>query len=110
MELKLPYGPATKMVNLLVKAMYFHGQISLISLPKWYNVPFDSYTLVPLIKIIDQLLPEHLFAIPMNQQMTMNYVLCEEQYRNLQQAIRALCAGAGRTPLDYELWAWDSRH
>lgn len=110
LHVKLPYGPATKMVNLLIKAMYLHGQIALRQLPRWYNVPFDSFTLVPLIQIIDQLLPDRPFAIPMNHQMTMNYVLCEEQYRDLQNAVRKLCKGTGRTPLDYEIWAWDSRH
>ena len=107
---KLPYGPTTKMVNLLVKALFLNDQLELPQLPEWYNVPFDSFTLVSLIDNIDELLPDHLFAIPMNQQMTMNYVIHEGQYRDLKQAVRTLCVGAGRTPLDYELWAWDSRH
>jgi hypothetical protein len=107
---KLPDGPATKMINLLVKTMFLNGQLDLPRLPTWYNVPFDSFTLIPLIEIIDELLPQHLFAIPMNQQMTMNYIIHEAQYHDLQRAIRTLCTGTDRTPLDYELWAWDSRH
>ncbi len=107
---KLPYGPATKMINLLVKTMFLNDQLDLPKLPTWYNVPFNSFTLIPLIEIIDELLPHHLFAIPMNRQMTMNYVIHEAQYQDLQYAVRALCTAADRTPLDYELWAWDSRH
>lgn len=110
LQRKLPYGPATKMINLLVKTMFLNDKLLLPDLPKWYNVPFDSFTLVPLVLIIDDLLPDHPYAVPMNKQMTMNYVIQEGQYRDLQQAIRTLCRGTGRSPLDYELWAWDSRH
>ena len=110
MNSKLPYGPATKMINLLIKTMFLTDQIELRSLPQWYNVPFDSFTLVPLISIIDELLSGYSFGIPMNRYMTMNYVICEEQYHHLQQAVRVLCVGTTRTPLDYELWAWDSQH
>lgn len=110
MGVKLPYGPATKMINLLAKSIFLNNQLVLLSLPIWYNVPLDSFTLIPLIHIIDELLAKHPFAIPMNQQMTMKYVIHAGQYQDLQQAIRTLCSGTGKTPLDYELWAWDSRH
>lgn len=110
MKSKLLYGPATKILNLLTKTMFLNDQIAHPSLPRWYNVPFDSFTLVPLMSIIDDLLSDHPFGIPMNRYMTMNYVICAEQYGLLQQAIRVLCGGTNRTPLDYELWAWDSQH
>jgi|GEM_PF-2152495 len=107
---KMEYGPATKIINLLVKMMFLYQDLHLPSLPTWYNVPFDSYTLQPLKEIINDLLSEAPFGMPMNGQMTMNYVVCAEQYDQIQGAIRELCGGTRKTPLDFELWAWNSRH
>ena len=108
--IKLPYGPATKMINLLVKLMHLNNDITLPTLPHFSNVPFDSFTLVPLINIIDELLQDRPYGIAMNQQMTMNYVTSQSLYAELQEAVRTLCARVHKTPLDYELWAWDRRH
>jgi len=109
-QAKIGYGPATKMINLLVKAMFLNGALRLLSFATWYNIPFDSFTLRPLVELIDDLLPNLDFTIPMHGQMTMNYVICEEQYHQLQLAVCTLCDGTGKTPFDYELLAWDSRH
>ena len=52
---KLVYGPASKIVNLLIKAMQESNQYKVDSIIRLQHVPWDSYTLRPLRNIINVL-------------------------------------------------------
>lgn len=107
---KIGYGPCSKMVNLFIKAIYRQGIVNNQRIEKFFHVPLDSFSILPLRNIIDELNENELFGIPITTTATMNFVVNRQLYDEFQRVIKLLCRRAGITPYQYEIWAWDKHH
>ena len=112
---RLDFGRAAKLVNLIARDIAesvnpdtgkFH--VSNRKVQKFLHVPFDSFSLRPLRKIIHDLAGDEIPPIPSNA--TMKYVETKKQYIALQKAVRKLCRKAKTDPIMYENWSWRRTH
>ncbi len=112
---RLDFGRAAKLVNLLARDIAesinpdtrkFY--VSNRKVKKFLHVPFDSFSLRPLRKIIHHLADDKILPIPSNA--TMKYVGTKRQYIALQKAVRKLCKKAKKAPILYEHWSWARTH
>jgi hypothetical protein len=105
----ISYGPASKLVNLLIKLIQETKKYSLKKIFKFQHIPFDSFTLRPLGLIINDL-TSVAFNINIPKGASMNYIMFPEQYKILQIAISNLSKKAKINPIIYEYWCWNDKH
>jgi hypothetical protein len=111
----IDFGRAAKLVNLFVRDIWesidpVTGKFYVKNrkVQKFLHVPFDSFSLRPLRKIIQDLTSEKIENIPSNA--SMKYVESRKQYMILQEAVRQLCKKAKTDPIIYEYWSWNRTH
>ncbi|MBS1759389.1 MAG: hypothetical protein JST23_04620 [Bacteroidetes bacterium] len=108
---KLVYGPASKIVNLLIKTIQESSQFKVDSIIRFQHVPWDSYTLRPLRKIINELADtDYYINIPTTA--AMSFVNSTELYDILEKAIFNLYDRLpGQPPTIYfDYFAWNDNH
>jgi hypothetical protein len=108
-NLRIGFGPASKMVNLLVKTIQQYENERIKGLESYMHVPFDLYTLAPMRLIINDLADVR-YNIPIRPTSTMNFVVNEELYQVLQGAVRKLSEQANREPIIFDYMCWNSQH
>ena len=108
-NLRIGFGPASKMLNLLIKSIQQYKSDQIKGLEEFMHVPFDLYTLAPLRLIINGLTDVH-YNIPISQYSTMKFVVNEELYQVLQYAIRRLSIQAKRNPIIFDYMCWNNQH
>lgn len=106
---RIGFGPASKMVNLLVKTIQQRKTERIEGLEKFMHVPFDLFTLTPLRFIVNELV-EVRYNIPIPTTSTMKFVVNEELYKVLQTAVRNLSTQANCDPIIYEYMCFDNQH
>ena len=108
---KLVYGPASKIVNLLIKAIQESNRFKVNSIVPFQHVPWDSYTLRPLRNIINDLANTN-YHINIPTSAAMSFVNTTELYNILQKAIFNLYSRlAGQPPTIYfDYFAWNDNH
>lgn len=106
---KMGFGPASKLVNLLMKSIQESEDYRIVRLDRFLHVPFDKFTLIPLRIIINEIsgVP---YKINIPQNATMGFVINEELYNALLGAVRLLSKEAGTLPIIYEYWGWNRTH
>lgn len=106
---RIIFGPASKMVNLLIKKINESNYLNNEKILPFFNVPFDEYTLKPLINIINNLTNiRYRIDIPKNP--TMKYISTPELYWIAQNAVFKLCKEAKINPILYDYWCWNEKH
>ena len=106
---RIIFGPASKMVNLLIKMLNESRHLTNEKIIPFFHVPFDEYTLKPLINIINHLTNvEYRIDIPKNP--TMKYISTPELYWITQNAVFNLCGKARINPILYDYWCWNEKH
>ena len=106
---RIIFGPASKMVNLLIKMINESNLLRNPEIIKFMNVPFDKYTLKPLIDIINNLTDiKYKVDIPKNP--TMKFINSPNLYLIIQKAIFKLCNKANIYPIIFDYWCWNEKH
>lgn len=108
---KLVYGPASKIVNLLIKAVQESEEYRIGHIVKFQHVPWDSYTLRPLSNIINELSDRN-YRINIARTAAMSFVATPDLYDALQMAISNLYL---RLPIEpppiyFDYFAWNDNH
>lgn len=108
---KLIYGPASKIVNLLIKAIQETDQFKIKTIIPFQHVPWDSYTLRPLRNIINELTTTN-YRINIPTSAAMSFVNTPELYDALQKAIFKLYRMIeGQPPtICFDYFAWNNNH
>lgn len=108
---KLVYGPASKIVNLLIKTIQESSIFRIESIIPFQHIPWDSYTLRPLRNIIDEL-SNSKFRINIPTSATMSYVTTYELYDILQKSIFSLYHKIPKNPpaIYFDYFAWNDNH
>lgn len=108
---KLIYGPASKIINLLIKAIQESNQLKVDSITNFQHVPWDSYTLRPLRKIINDLTNKD-YKINIPTTAAMSFVNSPELYEILENVISSLYDRLpGKPPtICYDYFAWNDTH
>lgn len=96
-------GIAMKIVNLLLKHMTFSGHCKNERPVAFLHVPWDSFTLSPLLGIWSGYPP--LPDLP-----SQGFVKNHEMYQQLHALITDVTREAGVPRILYEIWAWDAAH
>jgi hypothetical protein len=108
-ENRIIFGPASKMVNLLIKTLNESTLISNKRIMSFMHIPFDEYTLKPLTKIINQMTSvKYRIDIPNNP--TMKFISTPELYWIMQNALLKLCRKSNIHPILYDYWCWNEKH
>lgn len=102
---KIPYGPALKMLNLLIKVMHETGYIKK-SKSKYFHVPLDSYVIVPLRQIINEI-SECDYAIVIPNTAAMSFILNEEIYDIIQKALKVIASKGRVDPILIDYYCWN---
>jgi hypothetical protein len=108
---KLIYGPASKIVNLLIKAIQESEQFKVKTIIPFQHIPWDSYTLRPLRNIINELTTTY-YHINIPTSASMSFVNSTELYDTLQKAIFKLYSMIeGQPPtICFDYFAWNDNH
>ena len=107
---KLGYGPSIKMINLLIKTIMEEENYYKPKLIPFLHVPFDQYSLTPLINIINDLTGIN-YRINILKSVTMQFVNTKELYEILLKAIRKLLSDSQDIhPIIYDYWSWNDKH
>lgn len=108
---KLIYGPASKIVNLLIKAIQETDQFKIKTIIPFQHIPWDSYTLRPLRNIINELTTTN-YRINIPTSAAMSFVNSPELYDALQKAIFKLYSMIeGQPPtICFDYFAWNDNH
>jgi hypothetical protein len=105
----LCYGPALKMVNLLVKVIQETDSIRESSKLKYQQVPFDSFSLIPLRFIINDLTNlKYRIIIPSNA--SMGFITTPGLYKIMMDSVYNLCELSNINPIVYDYWCWEDKH
>ncbi len=105
----LMYGPALKMINLFIKTTQQSFDFRKDEKTKYQQVPFDSFSLIPLRSIINNLTGlEYKITIPNNA--TMGFINTQQIYRIIMDAVYDLCLIANISPIIYDFWCWEDKH
>jgi len=105
----LMYGPALKMINLLIKTTQQSFDFRKDEKTEYQQVPFDSFSLIPLRSIINELTGlEFKISIPNNA--TMGFINTQQIYRIIMDAVYDLCLKANIPPIVYDYWCWEDKH
>ncbi len=106
---KIIYGPASKMINLLFKTLNESNLIKNNKIQTFLHVPFDEFSLKPLISIINNLTDvKYSISIPKNP--TMKYISNPQLYGIIQDAVFKLCKESTIDPIIYDYWCWNEKH
>jgi len=107
---KLNYGPASKMVNLLIKTIQESEQFKVNTIISFQHVPWDSYTLRPLKNIINEITTVN-YRINIPTSAAMSFVNTPELYDTLQKAIFKLYSMIeGQPPtIFFDYFEWNDR-
>jgi hypothetical protein len=100
MRVRLSFGAAFRAVDLLSMAINEAEACRSSSIDSFLHVPLEGSTLKPLKLCIDQLLDKD-FSVEIPASISVGYVATEEQYVLFQEAISALAARAGVSPIVY---------
>lgn len=106
---RIGYGPAIKMVNLLIKTMQESSAYQQNKLYKFMHIPFDYFTLLPLKNIINEISNES-FKITIPNNPSMAYITNKELYVIFTNSLFYLCKKAKIKPIIYDYWAWNNTH
>ncbi|MFX0201898.1 MAG: hypothetical protein ACFFCW_37790 [Candidatus Hodarchaeota archaeon] len=106
---RIIYGPASKMVNLLLKVLNESIHMTNNEIQRFLHVPFDQYTLTPLIKIINYLTDVN-YKIYIPKNVTMSYISDPQLYQIIQDAVVKLCEQSVIDPILYDYWCWNEKH
>jgi hypothetical protein len=106
---RIIFGPASKMINLLIKTLNQSIYINNNALLSFMNIPLDEYTLKPLMKIINDL-TEIKYKIDIPKNPTMKFINTPELYWIIQNALFRLCNKAEISPILYDYWCWNEKH
>jgi hypothetical protein len=108
-EQKIGYGPASKMINLFLKALAMSDYINNDKVIGYFHVPLDYFALKPLRLVINELTDVN-YKISIPNKATMSYITTPDLYNILQNAIFKLCKKAQIAPILYDFWAWNKTH
>jgi hypothetical protein len=106
---KIGFGPASKIVNLLIKIIQQSENHKIKGIDGYLHVPFDLYTLRPLKNIINSISNVN-YNINIPSTATMGFIINESQYFVITNAIRNIAKEANIVPILYEYWGWDRTH
>jgi len=106
---RIIFGPASKMINVLIKMLNESTYLNNEKMIPFFNVPFDKFTLKPLINIINHL-SDVKYRIDIPKNPTMKYISNPELYWIIQNAVFKLCGKAGINPILYDYWCWNEKH
>lgn len=106
---RIIFGPAIKMTNLLIKMLNESFFITNRDILPLMNVPFDLYSLKPLVNIINQLSDVN-YKIDIPKNPTMKFIITPDLYWIIQNAVFKLCNEAKIYPIYYDYWCWDEKH
>ncbi|MEK6935355.1 MAG: hypothetical protein AABW67_01065 [Nanoarchaeota archaeon] len=106
---RIIFGPASKMINLLIKMLNESTYLNNEKIITFFNVPFDKFSLEPLINIINQLSDVN-YKVDIPKNPTMKYISTPELYWIVQNAVFKLCEKAGINPILYDYWCWNEKH
>jgi len=106
---RIIYGPAIKMVNLLLKTIIESKEYRIENSMPFLHVPYDRYSLKPLKNIINQLTDvDYNISIPSS--VTMKYVTTPQLYSVITNAVFRLSEVANMYPIVYDYWSWNDKH
>lgn len=108
-EQRIIFGPASKMLNLLLKVSNESEYITNNKIQELLHVPFDEYTLKPLIRIINEITDVN-YRIDIPKNPTMKYISNPQLYLIVQNAVFRLCQEASIDPILYDYWCWNEKH
>jgi hypothetical protein len=104
----VPYGPAYKLPNLLLKCVAVRSEMpstQRVRLIEWLHIPLDSYTIQAL---------REWFKLPDGSRIpssaTMKFISNAELYQAFQSEIRRVAALAGVPPIAFDYLTWDAGH
>lgn len=106
---RISFGPASKMVNLLIKLLHRSSFIENKNLGNYLHVPFDRFTLMPLTNVINDLVDVR-YKILIPKSPSMKFIINPELYSTMQRAVKKLCDKSSIYPISYEYWCWDEKH
>lgn len=98
---KIGFGPAIKIINLLVKRIQESNSFTRPNIWKYMHVPFDKYSLLPLKNIINDLTGLK-YKLPIQKNVSMGYVTNMELYIDLTKVIGNLSKRAKIQPITYD--------
>ena len=108
MAVEVPYGPAYKLPNLLLKCVALRPEIPALQqqrLINWLHIPLDSYTIQGL---------RGWFRLPGGSAIpsgaTMKFVRDAKLYDSLQGEIKQIAKLAGVPPIAFDYLAWNAGH
>jgi len=105
----LLYGPALKMINLLIKWIQVSDELRQIDKIKFRQIPFDSFSLKPIRLIINELInTNYKISIPTN--VTMGFINTPQLYSILMDSIYKLSKLSKISPIVYDYWCWEDKH
>ena len=105
----LQYGPALKIINLLIKMLQESVIYRQPEKIKFQQVPLDSFSLRPIRKIINELTDlNYKIAIPATA--SMSFINTQQLYSIIMEAIFKLCKLSKISPIVYDYWCWDDKH
>ena len=108
-ECCLQYGPAIKMINLLIKWIQESEEFRQIEKLKFQQVPFDSFSLKPLRLIINELTKIN-FKISIPTNASMGFINTPQLYSILMDSVYELSKLAAISPIVYDYWCWEDKH
>lgn len=108
---KLVYGPASKIINLLIKTIQESKNYKIESITRFQHIPWDSYTLLPLRNVINELSNTN-FCINIPKNASMSFINSPELYNLLRVVIFNLYKDIPEQPpiIYYDYFAWNSNH
>lgn len=105
----LVYGPALKMINLLIKWIQESEKFKQPDKLKYQQIPFDSFSLQPIRLIINELTGvNYKISIPPNA--SMGFINTPQLYSLLMDSVYKLCSLSQIDPIVYDYWAWEDKH
>jgi hypothetical protein len=105
----LIYGPATKMINVLIKKIQQSDEFCQREKFGFIQVPFDRFFLQPLRPIINELSGLS-FRINIPREPTMKFINTPQLYRIIMDSVYRLCDFVDIDPLVYDYWCWNEKH
>lgn len=106
---RIPYGPAIKITNLLVKVISENKVLTNQQILRFMHIPFDEFTLKPIRIIINELTDIN-FRVDVPKNPTMKLITNYELYNIFRKSLFDLCDRARIYPICYDYWCWNERH
>jgi hypothetical protein len=105
----LMYGQATKMINLLIKDIQESETYRQVNKIKYQQVPFDSFSLLPIRSIINDLTDVN-YKIIIPSSASMGFINTPQLYVIIMDAVSRLCKLSKVSPIVYDYWCWNDKH